>query len=69
MRRETALQRDKVAFCKEQIELMEEHVGMIANNPNYKLEELEKVYNTVQLNPTSGGNQSSDPVSPHGNDE
>ena len=23
---------------------MEEHVGMIANNPNYKLEELEKLY-------------------------
>ena len=23
---------------------MEEHVGMIANNPNYKLEELERIY-------------------------
>jgi hypothetical protein len=26
---------------------MEEHVGMIANNPNYKLEELEKLYADV----------------------
>ena len=26
---------------------MEEHVGMIANNPNYKLEELEKLYGEV----------------------
>jgi len=25
---------------------MEEHVGMIANNPNYKLEELEKLYSS-----------------------
>ena len=35
---------------------MEEHVGMIANNPNYKLEELEKLYEN--LNPTSGNNES-----------
>jgi hypothetical protein len=26
---------------------MEEHVGMIANNPNYKLEELERLYADV----------------------
>ena len=32
---------------------MEEHVGMIANNPNYKLEELERVY-ADHLNPNSG---------------
>jgi hypothetical protein len=25
---------------------MEEHVGMIANNPNYRLEELEKLYDS-----------------------
>lgn len=31
---------------------MEEHVGMIANNPNYKLEELEKLY--ADINPNSG---------------
>ncbi len=30
---------------------MEEHVGMIANNPNYKLEELEKLY-TASASPT-----------------
>jgi len=34
---------------------MEEHVGMIANNPNYKLEELEKLYVTepitIKVNP------------------
>jgi hypothetical protein len=31
---------------------MEEHVGMIANNPNYKLEELEKLYSS---SPTTAG--------------
>jgi hypothetical protein len=36
---------------------MEEHVGMIANNPNYKLEELEKLY-VDNINPTSGGYES-----------
>jgi len=30
---------------------MEEHVGMIANNPNYKLEALEQQYTS---SPTSG---------------
>ena len=35
---------------------MEEHVGMIANNPNYKLEELEKLYGDI--NPNSGVNDS-----------
>ena len=37
---------------------MEEHVGMIANNPNYKLEELEKLY-TASASPTMS--QSSPP--------
>ena len=49
---------------------MEEHVGMIANNPNYKLEELEKQYNKVTLNPMSADNQSSShPQSPEGHDD
>jgi hypothetical protein len=43
-KQETALQREKVEFCRNAVEQMEEHVGMIANNPNYKLEELEKLY-------------------------
>jgi len=46
MKRETALQREKVEFCRGAVEEMEEHVGMIANNPNYKLEELEKLYSS-----------------------
>ena len=48
-KQETALQREKVEFCRNAVEQMEEHVGMIANNPNYKLEELEKQYS---LSPT-----------------
>lgn len=32
---------------------MEEHVGMISNNPNYKLEELEKQYASDTMHPHS----------------
>jgi len=53
MKRETAIQREKVEFCRGAVEVMEEHVGMIANNPNYKLEELEKLY--APSSPTTGG--------------
>lgn len=52
MKTETAIQREKVEFCRGAVEQMEEHVGMIANNPNYKLEELEKLYSS---SPTTAG--------------
>lgn len=34
--RETAEQRDRVAFCSERILVMEENVGMMAHNEAYK---------------------------------
>ena len=39
-----------MAWAREHVELMEEHVGMIANNPNYTMEELEKRYDSSKSN-------------------
>ena len=56
MKRETQLQKEKVAWAREQVELMEEHVGMIANNPNYTMEELERRYDSSNTGvPTTMG--------------
>lgn len=41
LKREAKEQQDKIVFCAERIQKMEQHLGMIADNPNYTDEALE----------------------------
>lgn len=59
LKREAQEQRDKVALCKDRVQKMEQHVGMIADNPIYATDALEAV---MENNDASLGGQSLQPA-------